>query len=1108
MRCARCSADNPAGMKFCGQCGAPLVANCPACGAGNPPEHKFCGHCGKPLDPAGLRASVGARPDAPKPQTAGVVSALAGEMKQVTVLFCDIVNSTPLTERLGPEAMRDLVSAFLEASLAEVRRYGGTAPQFRGDGFMALFGAPLTHEDHVRRALLAALGIQRALREAGEATDFERSDLAVRIGIHAGPVVFGPITEKLPMEYTVIGDTANVAARLEQAAEPGTILVSEAIRLLAEGYARVEPVGPLILKGKAEPIPAYRLLGVSHRRSGLREAPTSRSAVFVNRESELAILNNFLRQVENGHGQAVGLVGEPGIGKSRVLAEFRRQVADGRASWIEGRCVSYGTAIPYLLVLDLLRSNSGIVEADTPVAMAEKVRSGLREVGMDPDENGPVLLHLLEVDGVARSPALSNPEAVKNKAFETFRLLAVKGSEQRPLIFVLEDLHWVDAISEEFVGFLAENVRDARVLLLATYRPGYRPPWIDKSYAGQTPLQPLSRDHSMQMVRSVLRAEHLVDLVTQEIVAKADGNPFFLEQLALHAGETRDLRSDLMVPNTIHDVVMARIDRLPDETKRLLQTAAVIGREFPLRLLNTVWQGSGSVEDQLRELCRLEFIDERVETEGTIYVFRHALTQETAYGSLLERHRRIYHGAVGQALEELYDGRAHEVAELLALHFGRSDEAEKSIDYAILAGEKSQRRWANSEALTYFNDALHRLDLSTDTEVNRLRRVDAILKQAEVKFALGQHAEHVQALDQIRDLVDQTDDPRRRATWHYWRGFLHSLTGGRPDIAIDHCNEAARLAAAAGLDEIKAFAESCLAQIYLFTGRLREAIETGERALASFESLGNLWWACRTIWHLNPAAMALGEWNASLSYCRLALEYGAALEDLRIKVVGLWRMGATYVYQGDAKPAVEYCDEALALGALPFDAAMAKAVRGYGKIKLGLVDAGIADLSESVSWFEKSRLRYTHARYSLLLAEGLLCRGDRAAARPLIENLLETSRALGYLHFEGTACWLMAECLAPEASASAEPYVEAAMKILERIGARNDLARAMVTRAALRQAAGDLAIAHDLLTQAGAIFHELGTLDGPARVEAARVALDRGKPVDFCTARNGVSRSG
>jgi hypothetical protein len=244
---------------------------------------------------------------------------------------------------------------------------------------------------------LAALGIQRALLEAGDGSGPERSELAVRIGIHAGPVVFGPITEKLPIDYTVIGDTANVAARLEQAAEPGTILVSEAIRLMAQGFARVEPVGPLILKGKAEPILAYRLTGVSHRRSGLRESSPVRLPGFVGREKELAILNNFLRQVEGGHGQALGVVGEPGIGKSRLLAEFHRQLGEGRVTWVEGHHLSYGTQIPHLV--SLLRSNCGIVETDTPDVINERVRSCLQEVGMDPDQDGSVLLNLLEIRG-------------------------------------------------------------------------------------------------------------------------------------------------------------------------------------------------------------------------------------------------------------------------------------------------------------------------------------------------------------------------------------------------------------------------------------------------------------------------------------------------------------------------------------------------------------------------------------------------------------------------------------------------------------------------------------------------------------------------------------
>jgi class 3 adenylate cyclase/tetratricopeptide (TPR) repeat protein len=1016
-------------------------------------------------------------------------------MKQVTVLFCDIVGSTPLTERLGAEAMRDLVASFLEKSLDEVHRYGGTAPQFTGDGFMALFGAPVTQEDHVRRALLAAIAIQRALSGQPDTAGTPAMDLAVRMGLHTGPVVFGPISGHLRMDATAIGDTANVAARLQEAAEPGTILLSETTRQMARGYVRVELVGPLTLKGKDEPVSAYRLLGVSHRRFGLRETAAAHTTTFVDRESERAILHSFLRLVENGHSQVVGIVGEPGIGKSRLLAEFHRQLADGRVTWVEGRCVSYGTAIPYWLVLDLLRSNCGISETDTPEIITKKVRLALQQLGMDADQDSLVLLHLLGIKDIGGSPTLLNPEAVRAKAFEIFRQISINGSLKRALVLVLEDLHWVDKVSEEFLGFLAENASDARILLLGTYRPGYRPPWIDKSNAGQTPLQPLSRDDSLQMVRSVLSAERLAELVTEEIVSKADGNPLFLEQLALHAGE--NLRSALTVPDTIHDVVMARIDRLSDETKRLLQTAAVIGREFSFRLLSALSKGAGPLEAQLRELTHLEFIYERVEPEGTIFVFRHALTQEAAYGTLLERHRRSLHGAIGHALEQLYAGRAEEVAELLALHFGRSDDAEPAVDYAILAAEKAQRRWANSDALSYFDNALQYLGNMPDNGPNRLRRIDAVLKQGEVEFALGRYSDHIRALEGIRQIVDETADPPRRATWHYWTGFLHSTSGTHPDVAIQHCREATRIAGAFGLDETSAYAESCLAQAYIVAGRLRDALEAGERALASFEARGDRWWAGRTLWHLGTAANYLGEWDASLNYFERGLAHGIALNDLRLKTVGWLRTGTVHIVRGEVKRGLQCCDEALALTPLPREAAWARAVRAYGKIKAGEVDAGVAELGDAFAWFESSHLRFTRLFFAMWLAEGHLRRGDRASARPLIDDTLATCRGTGYLHYGGRACWLMGECLAAEAPASAEEYIETAIQIFERVGARNDLAKAMVTLAALRQIAGDVTKARQLLEQAHAIFQALGTLDEPVRVEAALEAFDRGSPIQM-----------
>jgi class 3 adenylate cyclase/tetratricopeptide (TPR) repeat protein len=1094
MRCPRCGADIPAGMKFCGQCGASLGTACPSCGSSNPPEHRYCGHCGALLASPGLQDGATPEPYTPKPTTAprpaSSRSALPGEIKQVTVLFCDIVGSTPLAERLGAEAMRDLIASFLDRSLDEVHRYGGTAPQFLGDGFMALFGAPVTQEDHVRRALLAAIAIQQALSVQSDANDSLTMDLPIRMGIHTGPVVFGPVGS-LRMEATAIGDTANVAARLQEAAEAGTILVSGETYRLAQDYARVEPVGPLTLKGKDEPVPAYRLLGVSHRRSGLRETAAAHTTGFVDRESERAILHNFLRLVENGRSQAVGIVGEPGIGKSRLLAEFRRELVDGRVSWVEGRCVSYGTAIPYWLLLDLLRSNCGIVETDTPEIITEKIRRALEELDMAVEQDSPILLHLLGIRELGASPALSNPEAVKAKAFEILRQASIKGSLKRTVVLVVEDLHWVDKISEEFLGFLAENAPDARILLLGTYRPGYRPPWLDKPFAGQTPLRPLSRDDSLQMVRSALSAESLADLVTEEIVAKAEGNPLFLEQLALHAGE--NLRSALMVPNTIHDVVMARIDRLSEETKQLLQTAAVIGREFSFRLLSAVAKAAGSLEAQLRELIRLEFIYERAEPEGTTYVFRHALTQEAAYGTLLERHRRALHGAIGHALEHLYTGRTEEVAELLALHFGHSDDAEKAVDYAILAAEKVQRRWANNEALAYFNEALRRLDVLPDTEANRLRRIDAVLKQVEVKFALGRQAEHLTALENIRSGVEAADDPRRRATWHCWTGYLHGLTGGPAALAIEHCREAAAIAAAAGCDDIEGFIYSCAVQTYLFGGELRAAVEAGDRAVAILEAQGNLWWASRTLWNTAQAAIYMGEWEAGLAYCRRVLAHATTLDDRRLKVVGMYRLGSVHIFQGDIERGLRCCEEALTLNPLPFDVAMAKVFHGYGQIKAGRLDAGIAELTEAVAWFDRLRLHHVRVTPALRLAEGYLYRGELGTARALIDDVLITSRAKGYRYVEGLAHRLLAECLAVESPAIALQHVTDAYRIFEAADARNDLAQSLVTRAKLSQS--NPVEARRLLHEAMAIFQALGTVDEPSRVSAALAAIDRGSPI-------------
>ena len=433
-------------------------------------------------------------------------SAIEGERKQVSVLFCDLVESTALAARLGPEAMHALLNRFFELALDEVHRYEGTINQFLGDGFMALFGAPLAHEDHARRAALAAIGIRRRLLERQADLGLpEGARLSVRMGLHSGPVVVGKIGDDLRMDYTAVGDTTNLAARLQQVAEPGTILMSEATRRLTTAYVGVEDIGPLHLKGRDEPVTAYKIAGRTPFRSPVEIRMERPASPFVGRERELADLRHLLEQVERGQGQIVGLVGEPGLGKSRLLFEFRRSLAESRVTYLEGRCLSYGQAIAYLPMIEILRGNCGIVEADGPAEIAEKLRRSLRELGMDAEEGTTYLLALFGVKEGTEPLASLSAEAIRTRTFETIRQMTLRGSRRRPLVLAIEDLHWIDKTSQDLLVVLAETLAQAPLLLLTTYRPGYRPPWIERSNATQLALRPLEPSDSLSVVHSITK---------------------------------------------------------------------------------------------------------------------------------------------------------------------------------------------------------------------------------------------------------------------------------------------------------------------------------------------------------------------------------------------------------------------------------------------------------------------------------------------------------------------------------------------------------------------------------------------------------------------------
>ena len=979
---------------------------------------------------------------------------------------------TLLRARLMAPANADVLldtSRALETLIEKVRSLGGRVEELSPTSVGAAFGLDLP-EDAPRRAAHAAMAIRKALERIGPA-GAEQPPL--KIAIHVGVFMVGRTSTGPEIDSDSGREGWSALESMLATAPPWSIVVSSDAAQFLERRFDLEPATD---GGEG----AYWLAGPE--RAGFKAA--GHMATFVNRKLELELLRSRLSSVMAGHTQIVGIAGEAGIGKSRLLFEFRQSLRGRRVTFFEGRCRSYGGTIPYLPILEVLRRACRVADLDSPAVVLDKVCMTLERLGIDPPEVAPYLLRLLGIrEGAGTLDALS-PESVQQRTLEVLRRMLRRGSARQPIIMVLEDVHWIDHASQAFASVM-DGLAGVPLLLILTYRPGYRPPWTDRANFTQIALHGLSSDESAAMVAPMLDSEEALASLRTAIVAKADGNPFFLEELARVAAEQG---STVRIPDTVEEVLLARIDRLSAGARGVLQHAAVLGAEIPLRLLRAIPGERDGVEQSLGELTRLEFLYERFDGDEPVYVFAHGLTQEVAYRTLPEPRRRAAHAAAGFALEEIYAGRPDDAIELLAYHFERSGADDKAVDHALLAAAKAQRRWANAEALAHFDAALRRLDAMKDTEANRLRRIDAIVNQAEVKFAVGQHHEHVNALESIRRLIDQCADPRRRAAWYYWTGFLHSLTGSKPETAIAYCREAVAIAEEAGFEEITAYAECGLGQIYQVRGELREALEAGKRALEIFERRGNVWWACRTLWGLNTAALYLGDWAAALEYSHRALEHGRAVDDLRLKVVGWSRLGSTHVHRGEHLEGLQCLEKAQALSPIEFDAAMIKVARGHALIKGGRATAAIAEIAEAVAWFDRSHLSYGRAMGVLRLAEGYLRAGDRSHARAALDDVLAVSREVGYRYFEGRAQLLLAECLATDELDRAADHLRIAITILKEVGARNDLGKALAVQGELRRRAGDLAGARSSLAAALEIFEELGSLDEMSR---ARLALTR-----------------
>jgi class 3 adenylate cyclase/DNA-binding winged helix-turn-helix (wHTH) protein len=634
---------------------------------------------------------------------------LDGEHKQATVLCCALAEAPTLAARLGPEVMYHLMHDVLALAQDTVQRYEGSLTQVSGEGFVALFGAPVAQEDHARRAVLAALELRQRLR-VSDAIRGQLQGVAVRLGLHTGPVVVGPLAYEPQRPYTAAGDTLYLATRLQQQAAPDALLVSATTYALVQDEVQSEVCEILSLDGPSLPKPLYAIRGLLRRRAGVPRRGARPLGRFVGRGQELALLHARLAQASSRQGQVIGIAGEPGLGKSRLLAEFVHSLRGRPVTCCEGHCLAYGGATPYVPVRDLLRQLWGLPDAAPATAITATVHQRLREAGVASEDEALLLLQLLDVPvDLAPWDALEPPER-KARTFALLWHVIRAASWQQPLLLAVENLHWIDPTSEAWLASLVERLEDVPVLLLATYRPGYQPPWIRHSAATQMALPRLSPRDSLVVLQSVPQAAQLSRPLQQAIVAKAAGNPFFVEELTWAAVEHSEHADTLLVPDTIESMLAARMDRLPPEEKRLVQTAAVIGTEASLPLLQRL---VGLPEDALQQgLANLQGREILYETHlfpEHSYTFKHALTREVAYGSLLHERRRALHRQIVEALEALSPDRLAEYAERLAQHALRGEVWEKAVSYCRQAGEKARNRGAVREALTSFEQAIEAL---------------------------------------------------------------------------------------------------------------------------------------------------------------------------------------------------------------------------------------------------------------------------------------------------------------------------------------------------------------------------------------------------------------
>ena len=1062
-----------------------------------------------------ISKAVAAAPDKPVPQSLADKilasrASMEGERKQVTVLFADVAGFTSMSEKLDPEDTHNLVSQALNSITEEVHRYEGTIAQFLGDGAMALFGAPIAHEDAPQRALHAAMGIRKHLSNYARSLRQRGIDFNMRIGLNTGLVVVGRIGDDLTMEYTAMGDTVNLASRMQRTAQPGTIRVSENTYRLAEGYFKFKPLGQIRLKGRAEPVKAYELKGLGQAKTRFGVSMVRGLTPFVGRQKELSHLMDCLELVKKGQGQVVGIVGEAGVGKSRLLRRMVDTLPPEQCLYLEGECLHYGEAVAYLPILGILRSYFGIDEGEDQ-SVAKKRINGRIE-GLDKEKLETILpslyeLFSLEIDD--RQYMELQPRKRRELTFEAIRSLLTRESRARPLILAIEDLQWIDRTSEEFLAQLIGKLAGSAIMVVLLYRPEYRNPWTSKTCYSQIRVDEMTQDTATEMVQAMLKDGIAAPELNQLILSRGAGNPLFIEEFTRALLEKGHIKrsndhyvlavrpAEIVVPETVQGIIGARIDNLKGDLKRTLQVSSVIGREFSSTVLQMTMGLSAGLEETLNELQGLELIYERNLFPETEYTFRHALTQDVAYNSLLVRSRREIHQKVGRAIETLYPQRQEEFCETLAHHYAKAEDMDKAYQYLTLSGDKAYRNFSTSESFRYYRQALNILSHLPDTMQNRKKIMEATLLTWGPMLALGFPEGSLEILKEGERLAEELGDSRRLAQFYAFLAHCLSFRGDSvqgSQYATKALAEAERIG---DVDSAVGAATNVIGPL-CYRGDFREAANVSARAINLIEKTGKTAERFGSSFPLYPTLTAangyatgmLGEFDKGESRCEIIVSL--AMESKEIRTLAVAEVICGFVSVIRAKD-LDACLKHLQNGIRHSEESGFRPYLSLAWTCMGWANWLLGNLEVARDWGRKAVSTQTESGMSVMLSLAHLLHGavsldsgDLHGARNSIEEALRLSRASGERYIEGRAgIWLGRVLGKADVSqaAAAEEHILQGMRILEKLEIRPWQAEGHFLAGELYSDTGQQQKALTSLMKARGMFQEMEMTHWLSRVQ-------------------------